>query len=36
MDDLKVCFVGIGSIAKRHISNIKNHLNDFNCQIKGL
>ena len=33
MGDLKVCFVGIGSIAKRHISNIKNHLNDFNCQI---
>lgn len=33
MDDLKVCFVGIGSIAKRHISNIKNHLNEFNCQI---
>ena len=33
MDDLKVCFVGIGSIAKRHISNIKNHLNEYNCQI---
>ena len=34
MQDLKICFVGIGSIAKRHISNIKNYLNnDFNCQI---
>lgn len=33
MDNLKICFVGIGSIAKRHISNIKNYLNDFNCQI---
>ena len=34
MDDLKVCFVGIGSIAKRHIFNIKNYLNkDFNCEI---
>ncbi|MBR2858213.1 Gfo/Idh/MocA family oxidoreductase [bacterium] len=34
MDDLKICFVGIGSIAKRHIFNIKNYLNeDFNCQI---
>ncbi|WP_407421269.1 Gfo/Idh/MocA family protein [Methanobrevibacter sp.] len=32
MDNLKICFVGIGSIAKRHISNIKNNL-DFNCQI---
>lgn len=34
MVDLKICFVGIGSIAKRHISNIKNYLNeDYNCQI---
>ena len=34
MDDLKLCFVGIGSIARRHIYNIKNFLNeDFNCQI---
>lgn len=33
MVDLKICFVGIGSIAKRHIFNIKNHLNDYNCQI---
>lgn len=34
MDKLKICFVGIGSIAKRHISNIKNHLSDdFNFQI---
>ena len=34
MQDLKICFVGIGSIAKRHISNIKNYLNnDFKCQI---
>ena len=34
MDDLKICFVGIGSIAKRHIFNIKNYLNgDFSCQI---
>lgn len=34
MLDLKICFVGIGSIAKRHISNIKNYLaDDFNCQI---
>lgn len=32
--DLKICFIGIGSIAKRHISNIKNYLNtDFDCQI---
>jgi predicted dehydrogenase len=34
MDDLKICFVGIGSIAKRHIFNIKNYLNEYyNCQI---
>lgn len=34
MDNLKICFVGIGSIAKRHIFNIKNYLNeDYNCQI---
>lgn len=34
MNNLKICFVGIGSIAKRHISNIKNYLSDdFNCQI---
>ena len=34
MIDLKICFIGIGSIAKRHIFNIKNYLNsDFNCQI---
>ena len=32
MDNLKICFVGIGSIAKRHIFNIKNNL-DFDCQI---
>ena len=32
MDNIKICFVGIGSIAKRHILNIKNHL-DFDCQI---
>lgn len=28
MVDMKICFVGIGSIAKRHIFNIKNHLSD--------
>ncbi len=34
MVDLKICFVGIGSIAKRHIFNIKNYLNeDYPCQI---
>lgn len=34
MVDLKICFVGIGSIAKRHIFNIKNYLNeDYTCQI---
>lgn len=34
MVDLKICFVGIGSIAKRHIFNIKNYLNeDYSCQI---
>ena len=34
MNNIKICFVGIGSIAKRHIYNIKNYLNkDFNCQI---
>lgn len=34
MNNIKICFVGIGSIAKRHIYNIKNYLNkDFNYQI---
>lgn len=28
MKRMKICFVGIGSIAKRHIFNIKNFLND--------
>ena len=26
MKNYKICFVGVGSIAKRHIKNIKNHL----------
>lgn len=26
MKNYKLCFVGVGSIAKRHISNIKNHI----------
>lgn len=26
MKNYKICFVGVGSIAKRHISNIKNHI----------
>lgn len=30
---MKVCFVGVGSIAKRHIYNIKNFLNDFDVTI---
>lgn len=30
---MKVCFVGVGSIAKRHIYNIKNFLNDFEVTI---
>ena len=30
---MKVCFVGVGSIAKRHIYNIKNFLNDFDVSI---
>ena len=34
MKKMKICFVGIGSIAKRHISNIKNLLNDkFDVEI---
>lgn len=33
MEKMKVCFVGIGSIAKRHIYNIKNHLNDIEVTI---
>lgn len=34
MKHLKICFIGIGSIAKRHIFNIKNYLNnEFTCQI---
>lgn len=34
MDKIKICFVGVGSIAKRHIFNIKNFLcNDFECEI---
>lgn len=28
MKKLKICFVGVGSIAKRHIYNIKNYLSD--------
>ena len=28
MDQLKVCFVGIGSIAKRHIRNLRSICND--------
>ena len=30
---MKVCFVGVGSIAKRHIYNIKNFLNDYDVSI---
>ena len=30
---MKVCFVGVGSIAKRHIYNIKNHLNDIEITV---
>lgn len=33
MDKLKVCFVGVGSIAKRHICNIKNYLDDVEITI---
>ena len=33
MKKIKVCFVGVGSIAKRHISNIKNYCTDFEVQI---
>lgn len=29
MNEIKVCFVGIGSIAKRHIRNIKTFLKDY-------
>ena len=32
MKDFKICFIGIGSIGKRHIYNIKNHLG-FDSQI---
>lgn len=30
---MKVCFVGVGSIAKRHIYNIKNYLNDIEITV---
>jgi len=33
MEKMKVCFVGVGSIAKRHIYNIKNHLNDIEVTV---
>lgn len=33
MKKMKVCFVGIGSIAKRHIRNIKTFLKDYNVTI---
>ena len=33
MNEIKVCFVGIGSIAKRHIRNIKTFLKDYDVTI---
>ena len=33
MNEIKVCFVGIGSIAKRHIRNIKTFLKDHDVTI---
>ena len=34
MDKMKICFIGVGSIAKRHIYNIKHFLSDdFDCEI---
>ncbi len=33
MDQLKICFVGVGSIAKRHIRNIRTICNDNNIEL---
>lgn len=34
MKEYKLCFVGLGSIAERHIRNVKRVVNDIGCSVK--